>query len=550
MLDSYYSAWFRYHPETAVDVGVNGYSDRLRPFGDDEIGALTVLHEKLLDSLEALTTTELDADELIDVDLARGSALLELKKLIERDWRHREPAGFLPVHAIYQLTVRQVQDPRGALRSRLGAIPAHLRGARTYLMDAPEQVPPSWLESAVAEARAGANYFRELRVNPRVARYKLESALETAAHAVEDFARFLETEIGPHAQGEFACGGDYFDLLLRHRHFLDVSTPALYALGQRLFHEAETQLKEVTRRLRGDDDVAAMTEQMHHQHPTVDTLLGCYRENMQAAHAFLLQHNLVTLPQHEHLQVVETPVFLRHQIPFAAYLDPQPSDPEQRGYYYVTPAADEAALGEHSFVSLRHTCVHEAWPGHHLQFVTANLNPVASSLPRLLNPSATLYEGWALYCEHLMKEVGFLNAAESEFVLLKDRLWRALRIMLDVELHTRGLSINEAAERMQSALGFTRQQALADLNWYTQAPTVPMGYATGWALITETRAQLSAAESDFNLKSFHDRLLSAGSIGLPLVLRNRFGAEVWNRVRAAVFNDTTAKQVHDEAGLQ
>ncbi len=550
ILDSYYSAWFRYHPEAAVDLGVPGYADRLRPYDDDEIGALTVLHEKLLDSLDGLNSNNLDDDDLVDLELVRGSALLELKKLVERDWRQREPAGFLPIHAIYQLTVRQVDDLGTALKSRLGAIPAYLRGARSQILGQPERVPSVWLESAVAEAHAGAGYFRELRAHPLFARYKLDRLLDTAAHAVEDFARFLETEVGPRAQGEFACGGEYFDMLLRHRHFLDVNGGEIHALGQRLFQEAEAELRQVTRGLRGDDDVNAMMRALHRQHPPANQLLAGYRQSMHAAHAFLLDHDLVTVPAHENLRVVETPVFLRHQIPFAAYLDPQPGDPQQQGYYYVTPATDEGALGEHNLVSLQHTCVHEAWPGHHLQFVTANLNPISSTLPRLLNTSATLYEGWALYCEHLMQEQGFLAAPESRFILLKDRLWRALRIMLDVELQTRGLSIDAAADRMQEALGFTRQQALADLNWYTQAPTVPLGYATGWALITETRARLQATEADFTLKSFHDRLLSSGSIGLPKVISNRFGAPMWSSVKQAVFAGSNSQSLSSRTELQ
>ncbi|UCE88378.1 MAG: DUF885 family protein, partial [Pseudomonadota bacterium] len=153
----------------------------------------------------------------------------------------------------------------------------------------------------------------------------------------------------------------------------------------------------------------------------------------------------------------------------------------------------------------------------------------------LLNASATCYEGWALYCEQLMQEQGFLDAPESRFVLLKDRLWRALRIVIDVELHTGGLSVAEAAERMQRRLGFTREQAMADLTWYSQSPTVPMGYAVGWALINATRERVQAAEPAFALKSFHDRLLGAGTIALPLGLRAAFGEPLWKDVQRSVF---------------
>lgn len=537
LIESYYRAWFRFHPEAAVELGIDGYSHLLTPCDDDDIGALCSLNEKLLASLDEINVNELDKAETTDLWLLHGAALLELEAQAEHDWRRRDPVRFLPINAIYQLTIRQVKDLPNALSSRLGAIPRYLREARTFLREDPAQIPPIWLDSAIEEARHGAEFFRSLRQHPSLNQYELIEELEAATHAVEEFAGFLERDLSRQAQGDFACGRDYFELLLRHRHGLPLNADQLHTFGQRLFDETLEELKSESHRLRGDDNLQALTEQVQQQHPTAGNLLDSYRESMEAAHQFISENQLVSQPAMEKLKVVETPVFLRHQIPFAAYHEPAPNDPQQRGWYYVTPAEHDNALAEHNTISLRHTCVHEAWPGHHLQFVTANLNPVASSLPRLTNPSATLYEGWALYCEQLMQERGFLDAPESRFVLLKDRLWRALRVMLDVELHTRGLGLEEAASRMQESLGFTRDQAMADLAWYTRAPTVPLGYATGWALINATRERLQSLEDSFALNSFHDNLLAEGSIALPYVLRNQFGKPLWQSVSRTVFEN-------------
>jgi uncharacterized protein (DUF885 family) len=535
LIDSYYQAWFRFHPEKAVDLGIEGYSHLLTPCEDDHIGALISLNEKLLASVDELAASALSQAERLDAHLVYGGALLEMERLAEQDWRRCDPARFLPINAIYQLTVRPVKDLQHALTSRLQAIPGYLREARTFLRETPEQIPALWLESAVTEARVGAAYFRELRQHPQFSEYQLEAELEAAAHAVEDYAVFLERDLGPQAQGDFACGHEYFDMLLRYRHGLSLTADDLHLFGRHLFDTTLAELKAETRRLRGNEDVQALTRQIQANHPAATDLLAAYQQGMEAARTFITQRRLVSMPQVESLKVIETPAFLRHHIPFAAYLQPAPQDPQQQGWYYVTPASSEEALGEHNFASLPHTCVHEAWPGHHCQFVTANSNAAASSLPRLSNPSATLYEGWALYCEQLMQEQGFLQAPESRFVLLKDRLWRALRIMLDVELHTRGLELAEAAQRMQTALGFTREQAMADLTWYTRAPTVPMGYATGWALINAARERLRQNEKEFDLAGFHDQLLAEGSIALPFVMRTQFGDAFWEDIRQDVF---------------
>jgi uncharacterized protein (DUF885 family) len=105
--------------------------------------------------------------------------------------------------------------------------------------------------------------------------------------------------------------------------------------------------------------------------------------------------------------------------------------------------------------------------------------------------------------------------------------------MIDIDLHTRGLSLEDAAARLTQHLGFPRSQALADVTWYTRAPTVPLGYATGWAVINALRRRAQA--SGLELKAFHDRLLSAGAIALPLAIARAFGPAEWDAVRAELF---------------
>jgi uncharacterized protein (DUF885 family) len=107
--------------------------------------------------------------------------------------------------------------------------------------------------------------------------------------------------------------------------------------------------------------------------------------------------------------------------------------------------------------------------------------------------------------------------------MLKDRLWRALRIIIDVKTQTGKMSYEEAADLMVRELHFPRPQAEADLNWYSQSPSVPMGYALGWSIINRLREkEKERLGSRFDIREFHDRLLSAGSISLPLVEKRHF----------------------------
>lgn len=542
ILKTYYKAWFRFHPEAAVEAGHDAYADRLTPYGDDDIGALITLNRELMFSLEELDSEVLDSDRLVDYELAWSSAGLETEQLLEADWRYRDPERYLPVNAIHQLLVRPVHKFEHAIARRLASIPQHLRGARQKLGTQAELIPPLWLTSSLQTAREGARFIRTIPQHPRMkecdhAIPELAVLVSNAATALESFANCIESDLLPEAAGEFACGERHFGHILGFRHFLDINTEQLHTFGRELFDETASQLREACLVLNGNDDVAGMTAKLADNHPAADQLLDSYREAMQQAHGFLQQNDLVSLPEVESLAIIDTPVFLRHEIPFAAYHEPQPNDPKQLAWYYVTPCSEAEQLAQHDYASIAQTCVHEAWPGHHLQFVTANMNRTARSLPRLLNPSATFYEGWALYCEQMMLEQGFQSAPEQEFIMLKDRLWRAMRIMLDVELHCRGLSIEEAATRMVDELGMHHEQAMADLTWYTRAPGVPMGYATGWAMINCLRdRQQQQQGDDFSLKAFHDALLSGGSMALALVIRRVFGDEAWADVESEVFS--------------
>src|SRR5690606_3257511 len=92
-----------------------------------------------------------------------------------------------------------------------------------------------------------------------------------------------------------------------------------------------------------------------------------YRAAMDAARAFVVEHDIATPPDEDHLNVIETPSFVRHLIPFAAYYEPARFDASPVGTYIVTPPSSPEMMREHNRSSISNTSVHEAYPGHHLQ---------------------------------------------------------------------------------------------------------------------------------------------------------------------------------------
>lgn len=530
--NSYLSSWCRFNPESALDAGIEDYAGNLTPCDDASLGIQLVLNEKCLAALDEISAAELDADRLLNFRVLQGWAILEHHEFMDHDWRYRDPTRFLPIDALHQLTIRPLESFSQAFLSRLQQIPGRVREAKTFLTARPEIIPPVWLKMATQECEAGLQFCHELSAHPRVQKAltqheNIDTALQEAGKAIEDLHHVLSRLDGK-AQGDFACGREQFERLLQHRHFLPISAQKLRRFGEQLFETTKQALAKAE--AESEVDLA----QLHSHHPSRDDLLSAYQQEMQAAKDFLKEKDLVSLPGRQHLNVVDTPAFLRHQIPFAAYLDPSIADLSQSAFYYVTPVNSDAELKEHNYAAIAQTSVHEAWPGHHLQFVTANQSESGKALVRRLFPCATLYEGWALYCEQMMLEQGFERHPGQDIVMLRDRLWRALRIIIDVNIHTGEWTLEQAAKEMVDKLGFSEAQARAECNWYSQAPTVPMSYAVGWALINALR-DIVKPGSTSELKAFHDKLLSCGSVALPLVIEHQFGNDIWQQCCQQVF---------------
>jgi uncharacterized protein (DUF885 family) len=224
--------------------------------------------------------------------------------------------------------------------------------------------------------------------------------------------------------------------------------------------------------------------------------------------------NLVTFPKGEKLLVKPVPEFLRHHFPTAAYSAPGCYDPDQTGIFWVndlslirkTQKEKDAEIAQH--FGLAATCAHEAYPGHHLQFCTANQHP--SKLRRLF-AHAVFYEGWTLWCEKMMVDQGIDQNPYAKLNHLHDALWRAHRILIDCGLQTGKMSYDDGVKHLVKHVGFTQGRAQGDVNWYTQQPTVPMSYLLGRTELLRLKAK-KVDQQGWSLKQFNDWILSFGTI--------------------------------------
>ena len=521
---AYFDLRWHLDPVAATQAGVTTYDDRYGRFSTVALAPHLAALKSISAALEETTTAELE-DEIDRTALLNDVRVLQRR--FERERPQAKNPGFWLTHllgGLHFLLGRRDRAPAErarALAGRLEDVPALLDDARAALVE-PVRV---FVETALRINEGGLALVRDMGtavdgVAPSEAG-RLAAAAEKAGAALSSFAhdlgRWLES-----ASDRFALGEDDFNFHLHYEHALRDTAPELWRYGMHLKEEVEADLAHRAARLDGGrgkrwPDVA---DRLRADHPAAPALVAAYAEEMRRARDFVAARGLAAIPDAP-LDVVPTPAFMRPIIPFAAYDSPGPYSSDRAGWFYVTlpdprlPAeAQERMLRDHCRHELAATALHEGYPGHHLHLVHAQ-EQASHTRKNVWTPLTV--EGWALYCEDMMGEEGFYRSEEEAFFQRVNLLWRATRVLLDVGLHTRGMTFDQAVDQFVTELHVDRANAEAEVRRYCAEPAQPLCYAVGRREILELRKDFQTARgTKFTLRAFHDALLRYG--GLPVAL--------------------------------
>ncbi|HYF38526.1 MAG TPA: DUF885 domain-containing protein, partial [Gemmatimonadales bacterium] len=324
----------------------------------------------------------------------------------------------------------------------------------------------------------------------------------------------------------FAIGEEQFTRRLQHEHAIKASPGELWRYGTRLQEEVTEQLAEQASKL-GSSSWRELIDRLREDSPAPEELIGIYRAEIERACRFVTERDLVNVPA-ARIEVVTTPGHLAPMVPFAAYEPPPIYLTGRSGRFYVTkPNAASArdVVAQQRQGHCRHAIpamvAHEVYPGHHLHLAT--MQSGGSEVRRHIW-SPFMVEGWAVYSEQLMAETGYYPTAEARLFQLVNLLWRAIRIVVDIGLHTRGLTPADAVEYMVRHLPIEHSNAEAEVRRYCAWPTYQLCYAVGRRELLSLRdAYRQRHGSQVGLRRFHDELLSYG--GIPVSLA-RWGMEL------------------------
>ncbi|GAB2836963.1 DUF885 domain-containing protein [Microbacterium insulae] len=538
-IDTIADAWVdtlaELEPTLATYIGRSEFNDR---FGDySPAGQERLIEEgrKTLAALAAATPVD-DIDAVTKEDLAR-----EIELGIELDdakW-HLRDLNVIASHAqdirsAFDLMPTDTTDDWSIISTRLGAVPAAIEGyvhslragieqgvvpARRQVVEVATQIgrytedtgffASFAAEAAPAEGQLPASLARELADNANAARV-----------AYDELARFLGTELAPAATEKDAVGRE------------------LYALHSRRFLGATVDLDETYEW--GVEELARMVAEQ-------ESIANEIKEgaSVEEAVAFLEQDDSRKLHGTAALQrwMQETSDRAVEELGRTHFDIPEPirklecmiAPTKEGGIYYTGPTDDFSRPGRmwwsvpegvESFDTWREltTVYHEGVPGHHLQIAQAVYNRAQlNSYRRLLGGTSGHAEGWALYAERLMEQLGYLDDPADRLGMLDGQRMRAARVVLDIGVHLEkprpdGQGIWDAdfaLEFMRHNVNMPDEFVTFEVNRYLGWPGQAPSYKVGQRIWEQLRDDVAAREgSEFSIKRFHKRALDIGGVGL------------------------------------
>lgn len=348
----------------------------------------------------------------------------------------------------------------------------------------------------------------------------IEDALKSSViPAYQRFANFLKTEYLPACRGPVGAsampmGREFYLDRIQRFTTIKISPEELHQTGVNENARIRTEMEQIKQKVKFE---GSLDEFLEHLRTDPKFYAKSAEELMQTA-ALILKRADGRLPElFGHLPRIpyglrEIPAYVAPQTT-AAYYWPPATDGSRGGFYYL----NTYNLSSRPLYQLEALSLHEAVPGHHLQLAIQaeleNLHPIS----RESNFTAFI-EGWALYSERLGKDIGFYKDPYQDFGRLSMEAWRASRLVVDTGLHWLGWSRQQAIDYMTANTALSPHNIVAEVDRYIGWPGQALAYKTGELAISRIRRRAEETlGNNFDIRSFHDRILESGSIPLPLL---------------------------------
>ncbi len=523
--DDYY---FKFYPSVATQTGVHKYDSQLEDYSragvDARVKSLRAFEQKFL----ALPASP-DRDILISFIRAQ---LLDLEQV--RPWGKNPDIYSSGVsNSIFTIMARNFAPPAERLKAviaRENQIPGVFAAARTNLNNPPriytdiaiEQIPGiiSFFQNDVPKAFTA--------VTDQKLRGEFHKSNDTAIDALKRYQAFLQNTLIARSSGDFRLGADLYSKKLLYEEMVDTPLDQLLKIGFADLRKNQQAFKETAAKINPRKTPLQILDEASRDHPAPDHLLQSFRDVLGGLKDFISTKKIVDIPSPVLPILEETPPFAR-ALTFASMDTPGVYEKvAKEAYFNVTlpePGWSPQQVEEHMEAFNRgtiiSTAIHEAYPGHYVQFLW--IQSVTSKARSVIYANSNV-EGWAHYCEQMMIDEGYGKGdLKLRLGQLQDALLRDARFIVGIQMHTGKMTYDQGIDFFVKEGYQTRANGERETKRGTSDPTY-LYYTLGKLEIMKLRDDYKKMKgASFSLEEFHNRFMQEGTPPIRIIRKAMLG---------------------------
>ena len=537
-------AYFKFRPTEGTNDGFHQYDSILEDYSRAEVDRQIEALRRFEKRVSAFDPKGLDETQAADREIVLSTIRGDLLTLeVIRPWENNPDLYSAGIsRSAFAIMSRKFAPPDERLRrlvEREKQMPAVFAAARQNLRNPPkiyteialEQIPEiiGFFEKDVPAAFIDAT---NLEIKSNFAKCNAD-----VIAALQSYEQWLKSDLLPRSRGDFRIGAETFSKKLLYEEMVDTPLDRLLEIGLANLHKNQAEFSRLAKEVDPNKTPRQVLEMLYKIHPAPDQLLQTFRDTFSGLIAFIQEKHIITLPSDLRPILEETPPFERATT-FASMDTPGPYEKvATEAYFNVTlpgphdsPEEIEGRMAEFNRGTIVSTSVHEAYPGHFVQFLWV---PQAPTKVRKLLGASTNAEGWAHYCEQMMLDegygqpgVGAKDSADARWVRLgqlQDALLRNARFVVGIEMHRGRMTFDQAVEYFVKEGYQTPQGALVETKRGTADPTY-LYYTLGKLEILKLREDVKKKQgAAFSLQKFHDDFMKQGFPPIPIVRRAMLG---------------------------
>jgi uncharacterized protein (DUF885 family) len=557
LTDQFFSdVYFKFSPTNGTAAGRHEYDSQLEDYSaaavQEEVAALHAYEKKIA----AIDPSALDAPVAGDRDILLANIRSELLILeVIRPWE-KNPDNYSS--GITNSAFVIMERPYAPANNRLRAVVEREKLMPQVLLEARKNLknpPKIYTEIALEQIDGDVSFFQNdvpsaFFSGPDVATdaaAKADFARTNAAviAALKSYGEWMKTDLLPRSNGDFRLGADTFQKKLSYDEMVDIPLDRLLAIAMDDLHKNQAEFARIAKEVDPAKTPQEVLAELATIHPAPDQLLNAFHGTFDSLIAFIREHHIITVPSDVQPTLEETPPFMRATT-FASMDPPGPFETHStKAYFNVTlPEKDWTPqhVAEHmasfNVGTIISTSVHEAYPGHYVQFLW--MPKFSSSIRKILGANTNI-EGWAHYCEQMMLDQGYdapgLGATPEQvrqaklirLGQLQDALLRDARFVNSIKLHTgQGepggkWTIDQAVDFFVKEGYQSKSVGLVETKRGTADATY-LYYTLGKLEIMKLREDYKKKKgAAFTIQDFHDNFMRQGFAPIKVVRKAMLG---------------------------